>query len=261
VGYHSYNNLPFSCVVSELARSRPWHLRRFSAQPPKHEVHPNPSVPLATADVIEQMRRLDQSKYSFIADVGDSWFIGLELRTDIFLAPGYYATMGFAVPGALGAGIAQPARRPFIIVGDGAFQMTGCELATIAAQKIKAIVLLLNNSSYMMLESLDQSRPYYALKSWDYAGFARTLGCSAERVTSREQLNAALDRAQSSECPYLIEAVISKDDPSPVMRRIRDYMLKTRANSSLPARDSQLPGSTSPNVQQGLQPCTVLDTL
>ena len=45
------------------------------------------------------LEQLDPSKYSFTADVGDSWFIGLELRIEVFLAAGYYASMGFAVPG------------------------------------------------------------------------------------------------------------------------------------------------------------------
>ena len=54
------------------------------------------------ADVIAALRSLDQSQYSFVADVGDSWFISLELRADVFLAAGYYSSMGFAVPAALG---------------------------------------------------------------------------------------------------------------------------------------------------------------
>ena len=85
---------------------------------------------LRVAEVIAVLQGLDQSRYSFVADVGDSWFIGLELRADVFVAAGYYSSMGFAVPAALGAGIAEPSRRPMVIVGDGAFQMTGIELAT-----------------------------------------------------------------------------------------------------------------------------------
>ena len=55
---------------------------------------------LRVADILAALKRLDPSRYSFTADVGDSWFIALELRTEIFLAAGYYASMGFAVPGA-----------------------------------------------------------------------------------------------------------------------------------------------------------------
>ncbi len=224
VGHHRYDNIPFAILIAELARHLPEKTRQFASTPARCEGTLRiGSGPLHTADVIAHVRALDQSKYSFVADVGDAWFIGLELRTDVFLAPGYYATMGFAVPGALGAALAQPNRRPFVIVGDGAFQMTGCELATLVSQKVKPIILLLNNSSYTMLESLDKSRPYYAVKSWDYAGFARALGAQGERVESARELSAALRRAVAADRPYLIEAVVDKSDVSPIMRRIRDH--------------------------------------
>ena len=152
--------------------------------------------------------------------MGDSWFIALELRTEIFLAAGYYASMGFAAPGALGAGIVEPARRPFAIVGDGAFQMTGTELATMIEQGLAPIVLL-NNSSYGMLEAIDRPRNYYARRSWDYAAMARTLGASAERVTTPAELEGATARAEANPGAFLIEAVTARDDLSPVMLRIR----------------------------------------
>ncbi len=131
--------------------------------------------PLRVADILGALKKLDTTRYSFTADVGDSWFIALELRTEVFLAAGYYASMGFAVPAALGAGMADPARRPFAIVGDGAFQMTGTELATMVDQGLAPIVLLLNNSSYGMLAAIDRPRTDYDRRSWDYAALARAL--------------------------------------------------------------------------------------
>src|SRR5215212_9108574 len=66
-----------------------------------------------------------------IADVGDSLFGALNLtihgQTE-FLSPAYYCSMGFAVPAAIGAQLANPKLRPIVIVGDGAFQMTGMEI-------------------------------------------------------------------------------------------------------------------------------------
>src|SRR5262249_25681854 len=100
---------------------------------------------IRVADVIAALQSLDPSQFSFVADVGDSWFISLELRADVYVAAGFYSSMGFGVPAALGAGIADPARRPFVIVGDGAFQMTGTELATLVDHGLRPIVLLLNN--------------------------------------------------------------------------------------------------------------------
>ena len=159
-----------------------------------------------------------------MADVGDSWFIGLELRADVFVAAGYYSSMGFAVPAALGAGIAEPSRRPFVIVGDGAFQMTGVELATHVEQGLRTIVLLLNNGGYGMLEAIDRPRNYYERRSWDYPALARSLVAEAERVTSTSELHSALHRAEAAPGAYLIEAMTAKDDLSPVMSRIRTHV-------------------------------------
>src|SRR5205085_7529798 len=179
---------------------------------------------IRVAEVIAALRGLDQSRYSFVTDVGDSWFIGLELRADVFVAAGYYSSMGFAVPAALGAGIAEPARRPFVIVGDGAFQMTGVELATHVDLGLRPIVLLLNNGGYGMLEAVDRPRFSYERRSWDYPALARSLGAEAERVAGAAELRAALHRADDAPGAYLIEAITARDDLSPVMGRIRAHV-------------------------------------
>src|SRR5262249_43556112 len=138
------------------------------------------------------LQSLDQSLYSFVADVGDSWFISLELRADVYIAAGFYSSMGFGVPAALGAGIAEPARRPLAIVGDGAFQMTGTELATLIDCRLRPIILLLNNGGYGMLEAIDGPREYYERRDWDYPALARALGAEAERVSTAGDLRSAL---------------------------------------------------------------------
>src|SRR5215510_5996306 len=86
-----------------------------------------------------------------IADVGDSLFGALDLtihgQTD-FLCPAYYASMGFAVPAAIGAQLANPTLRPIVIVGDGAFQMTGMEISTISRFALSPVIIVLNNGGY-----------------------------------------------------------------------------------------------------------------
>ncbi len=236
--FHRYDGLAIRQVVEALlerlpASTRPFPLFNGSSLPriPPEDGESSTArsgsdtgpetTPLRIADILAALKKLDTSRYSFTADVGDSWFIALELRTEVFLAAGYYASMGFGVPGALGAGIAEPTRRPFAIVGDGAFQMTGTELATMVEQGLAPIILLLNNSSYGMLEAIDRSRPYYARPSWDYAAMARALGASAERVTTPAEMAAAMTRAEACPGAFLIEAVYARDDLSPVMARIR----------------------------------------
>lgn len=246
VRYHRYADLPISRVVEGLLA----HLPATDRPAPKFDYPPQTfsettGDQLGLRDVLESLRKLDQSKYTFVADVGDSWFLGLELRADVFLAPGFYASMGFAVPAALGAGLADRSRRPFVLVGDGAFQMTGTELATLVDQGLEPIVLLLNNASYGMLEALDGAHWYYDRRPWDYAAFSRALGCPAECVRSREDFRRLLDRATASSGPFLIEARISKDDLSPFMSRIRQHVRSLKAA----ARPSQHSAVSVPNQQ------------
>jgi indolepyruvate decarboxylase len=241
VRYHRFENLPMAQVVAAVYERVPTQ----GSQPPcftrdtsssgggvnrsmrtelSASVPPEKSGVIRVADLIDVLRGIDQSQYSFVADVGDSWFISLELRADVYVAAGYYSSMGFAIPAAVGAGIAEPARRPFAIVGDGAFQMTGTELATLVDQKIRAIILLLNNGGYGMMEAIDAPRPYYERRDWDYPALGRALGATAERVANVSELQAALDRAQVSSGVYLIEAITARDDLSPVMNRIRNHI-------------------------------------
>lgn len=241
VKYHRYDGLPITQVVTALLHRLPHSERpapRFDSgvtgeypivtSPPPIVAQEDPATAgdtvIRVADVIAALQRLDQTQYSFVADVGDSWFISLELRADVFIAAGYYASMGFAVPAALGIGIAEPTRRPLAIVGDGAFQMTGTELSTLVDQGLRPIILLLNNGGYGMLEAIDGPRPYYERRNWDYPAFARALGAEAERVANSAQLDQALGRAEAAPGAYLIEALTARDDLSPVMARIRNHL-------------------------------------
>jgi indolepyruvate decarboxylase len=239
IRYHRYNDLAMTHVVTALLERLPQSERsapQFAspaadlcpavASDPQRLAAPADSGSAETAviriaDIIAALRSLDQSRFSFVTDVGDSWFIGLELRVDVFIAAGHYSSMGFGVPAALGAGIAEPDRRPLVIVGDGAFQMTGTELATLIDQGLRPIVLLLNNRGYGMLEAVDRPRRYYERRNWDDPAVARALGAQAERVSSADELCAALRRAEAAPIAYLIEAQTAKDDLSPTMARLK----------------------------------------
>jgi indolepyruvate decarboxylase len=241
VRFHRYDGLSISRVVEALLERLPPATRTVPQIPPaQHDLLPGTASvdtaaegsdrPLRVAEILAALRTLDTARFSFTTDVGDAWFLALELRTEVFLAAGYYASMGFGVPGALGAGIADPSRRPFAIVGDGAFQMTGTELATMVDQGLRPIVLLLNNSGYGMLEAIDRPAAVYLRRDWDFPMMARALGAAAERVTRPDELIGALRRAEASSGAYLIEAVTARDDLSPVMARIRSLVHQTPAS-------------------------------
>ena len=101
--------------------------------------------------MMHQLNQFIDANTIVIADVGDSLFAATELKTHDrgeFLSPAYYTSMGFSIPAALGAATARPDHRIVVLVGDGAFQMTGQELSTLIARGHNPIVILLDNHGY-----------------------------------------------------------------------------------------------------------------
>ncbi len=230
ISHHSYQHVPMSSLIPRLAAQKPKPkdnaLSCLHKKSKKSNITPD-SSPLTTVQLIQALRSLDQSRFSFLADVGDAWFAGLELNTEVFMAPGYYASMGFAVPGAIGAAIAAPELRPIVLVGDGAFQMTGNELSTLVANGLNAIVIVLNNGYFKMLAALDGHRDYYNLNNWDYVKYAEALGCRGAYARSGLELSHALELALAASEPFVIEAVLQKEDHAPIMQRIKEFFAET----------------------------------
>ena len=119
---------------------------------------PSPQPPDPDSDRQITVRYLFQRLNSFldnntivIADTGDAMFAAIDMTihgATEFLSPAYYTSLGFAVPASLGAQLAKPELRPLVLVGDGAFQMTGMELSSIARFHLNPIIVVLNNSGY-----------------------------------------------------------------------------------------------------------------
>ena len=185
---------------------------------------------LTVAAMIESLNSLLSgprgADFSVVTDTGDCMYAGMSLKTDIFLAPGYYVSMGFGVPAAIGAQLAMPERRPIVLVGDGAFQMTGLEISTAVKEKLNPIIVIFNNASYAMLRFIDQQRDYFDLPRWDYVGLAKSVGADAIRAESAADFGQALQKAAQSDRPFLIEAMLESDDISPTLRRLTDHFGK-----------------------------------
>ena len=98
-------------------------------------------------------------------------------------------------------------------------------------QKLRPIVLLLNNSSYAMLEAVNAPRSYFDRRPWDYPAMARALGFRAERASTGEEFLGALGRAEAAEEPYLIEAIVAKDDLSPFLSRIKAHLAEIKRSA------------------------------
>jgi indolepyruvate decarboxylase len=135
--------------------------------------------------------------------------------------------MGFAVPAALGAQIARPDRRAIVLVGDGAFQMTGTELSTIAALGLDAIVIVFNNRGYST-ERFILDGPFNDIADWRFHRLGELFGpLRGYAASTEEEFEQALRQAaQERGGASLIEVLLAPDDASPAMRRLGERLGK-----------------------------------
>ena len=111
-----------------------------------------------------------------VAESGDMLFGGMELRLrgGQYMAQGYYASMGFGVPAALGAQIGT-GQRPLILCGDGAFQMTGCEISHAPRHGLNPICIVVNNSGWGIFRPVVERQDLLDVPPWPYAELGRAL--------------------------------------------------------------------------------------
>ncbi len=222
LGYHTYPRLPLAAVIDEL-------LRRLDGRP---DAPPSPPVAyprdlvaddatIAPRDIACAVNDLmhRHGRLPIAADVGDCLFTTLDIANTELVAPGYYAGMGFGVPAGLGVQAAF-GRRALILVGDGAFQMTGWELGNCARYGWDPIVVVFNNTSWEMLHAFQPESKFNDLDDWHFADLARGLGGDGVRVATRRDLAAALERAIATRGRFqLIEAMIPRGTQSPTLAR------------------------------------------
>ena len=153
------------------------------------------------------------------ADIGDCLFTAMDIVPTRLVAPGYYATMGFGVPAGLGVQAAS-GERPLILVGDGAFQMTGWELRHAARFGWDPIVLVFNNASWEMLRTFQPETGYNNLDDWGFGAIAEALGGDGQRVSTRRELVTALSSAHARRGRFqLIEVMLARGAISDTLAR------------------------------------------
>ncbi len=123
--------------------------------------------PVAPSDIAAAVNDLfdRHGKMPMTADIGDCLFTAMEIDNTL-AAPGYYAGMGFGVPA--GFGVAATGLRPLVLVGDGAFQMTGWELGNCRRYGLDPIVVLFNNCSWEMLRVFQPESRFNDLDDWPF---------------------------------------------------------------------------------------------
>lgn len=223
LGYHTYPDIPLAAFVDALlARAQPLAAHITPAVPVRYPrglaADDTSLVPDDIARAVNDFMDAHGRK-PIAVDVGDCLFTALDIDHTALVAPGYYASMGFGVPAGIGLQAAT-GERPLILVGDGAFEMTGWELGNCGRYGFDPIVIVFNNRSWEMLRTFEPDAAFNDLPEWNFAAAAGALGGDGVRVHTRRELAAALARAEATRGRFqLIEAMLPRGALSATLER------------------------------------------
>jgi len=222
LGYHTYPHIPLDSLVDALlacdfpARCPlPVAPAVYPRGLPEDDARIGPNdIACAVNDLMAGTRR-----FPIAADMGDCLFTAMDIDNTSLVAPAYYASMGFGVPAGMGLQAAC-GERPLILVGDGAFQMTGAELANCARYGWDPIVIVFNNASWEMLRAFQPESRFNDLPSLCFGDLAAGLGGDGVRVRTRRELRAALVKAAATRRRFqLIDVSLERGALSSTLER------------------------------------------
>jgi acetolactate synthase-1/2/3 large subunit len=176
---------------------------------------------LLAPHVLHDLWRLTEGKALVVTDVGQHQMWEAQYykheRPRSLITSGGLGPMGFALPAAIGARFARPADEIWVVVGDGGFQMTSCELTTCAQEGLKVNVAVINNGYLGMVRQWQEffyGRRYVAtpLKSPDFVMLAEAHGLCGLRVTRRDEIAAAVARARSEPGTVVIDFRVEQEE-------------------------------------------------
>ena len=233
IRHHHYHNVLLEDFVSALVEARPRASPRII---PQHKSLTDgayvirPDEPVCTTRLIARLNQSLDDETIVIADIGDSLFAATELVTHgqtEFLSPAYYTSMGFSVPAAVGAHFGRPDSRVVVLVGDGAFQMTGMETSTLVRHGFHTIIIVLDNKGYgteRFLHPGDWS--FNNVLPWHYHKLPEVLGGgTGYEVRTEAELDDALNKAWN-DCDglSLIQVHLSLTDRSHALDRLAERL-------------------------------------
>lgn len=184
--------------------------------------------PITIRRLFEYLETFIDDHIVLLADPGDAMFAATDLtirHPAAFLSPAYYTSMGFAIPGAIGAQLARPDLRPLVLVGDGAFQMTGVEISTAARFGLSPIVVVLNNGGYGTERPMTDGR-FNDIPSWRFSRLPEVMNAGQGfEVFSERDFETALQAALGhSDTPAILEVHLDPDDHSPALMRLTEAL-------------------------------------
>ena len=196
-----------------------------------HSMEDSKDSPLRPEPVFREINRIATDNAVFITDVGNVTifairFLDMNGNQQQFTTSGLFATMGYGVPGGIGAKLSYPDRQIFTLSGDGGFAMVMQDIITQVKYNLPIINIVFSNASFGFIdaEQEDTQQPKYGvdLMDADYAKIAEGMGAKAFSVTHPDQLRTVFDEAAQSKIPVVIDVKIKHDRPFPAEAFILD---------------------------------------
>lgn len=224
-----YDRVQLRDFLSGLAETIGWNdstmleYNRLRPDPPLNHAAGRQET-LTRKEIARRTQLLLTPETTVFAETGDSWFNGIQLhlpRGAEFEIEMQWGHIGWTIPASFGYSLAKPERKVFVMVGDGAFQVTAQEISQMVRYRVPIILLLMNNRGYTIEVEIHDGL-YNRIQNWKYAHLVhafnsaedggRALGLTAHTVG---QFTEAIERAMThTDGPTLIECNIHQDDCS-----------------------------------------------
>ncbi|MEE1172019.1 MAG: biosynthetic-type acetolactate synthase large subunit [Ruminococcus sp.] len=197
-----------------LGKIEVWKHELDDIEPPKSG-YPEPW------EILEALNKIKSDSDIIATDVGQHqmWvaqYSRIEKRKTL-LTSGGMGTMGFGMGAAIGAQIAHPENRVFLVTGDGSFHMNLNELVTLKSYDLPVVVLIMNNTVLGMVRQwqklfygsrFSQTDPHRAT---DFVALAKAFGIDGMSITKSEEIDEVLHKAVELNKPVVIDCRISPD--------------------------------------------------
>ena len=232
VGNHNYENVEIRSFLEGLTNAyiKKREFPNIFYTKIQKEFSPILGQKITVQRLFERLNSFLTDNMIVLADIGDALFGSIDLhirgRTK-FLSPTYYESLGFAIPGSVGAQLANPDARILVLVGDGAFQMTGMELVTSARYNLNPIIIVLNNRGYGT-ERVMIDGSFNDIHPLKYSNFSELIGYGqGVAVETEDQLEQSLNLAERyTDGFYILDVHLEPKDRSPALQRISDWFAK-----------------------------------
>lgn len=233
IGNHYYPHIQLGDFIRRLTSAvQPRsYLSSHPAKPcqPKTPFVPKALSVLTAPRLYECLDHFLDDQMILLSEPGDAFCAAPEFHieeAENFIVQVYYASIGYCTPAALGVALACPEKRPVVLTGDGALQMTAQEISTLIRERCPALIVVINNDGYLIERVLHEDGPYNDLQMWQYSRLPEVFDNTGTRavgmrVTTEEELEHAMKTAvMEKDKLVIIEACLPNRDCSAGLERL-----------------------------------------